>query len=237
MQSASPHPLVPCAPRLSPDAVAAASPSLQPVLRPKVASSYIAAGAVVKTTAIEHPIKLSARCELYKNTAVGRYTYLKHGSIVYPNTRVGRYCSIGREVHLGPHLHPTDFLSTHPFQFYAGEFKEDAPFQEVERVPFDMSARPTVIGHDVWIGTGAMVLQGVTVGHGAIIGGGSIVTKDVPPYAIVAGNPARLLRHRFDDETIRALLELEWWNRDFAALRSLPFNDIAACIRVLRETA
>ncbi|HVS51285.1 MAG TPA: CatB-related O-acetyltransferase [Opitutaceae bacterium] len=201
--------------------------------------SYLAPGAVVRdrTTGIEHPIKVCARAEIYKNTVVGRYTYLKPGAIIYPNTTVGRFCSIGRGVHIGPHTHPTNFLSTHPFQFYAGEFKEDAPYQDVRRVPFDMSARRTSVGHDVWIGTNAIVMPGVTIGHGAIVGAGSIVTHDVPPYAIVVGTPARVLRYRFEEETVAALLELEWWNLPLHELQALPFDDIASCLRQLKEKA
>jgi acetyltransferase-like isoleucine patch superfamily enzyme/protein-L-isoaspartate O-methyltransferase len=194
---------------------------------------HIADTAVVRDggKGIEYPIGLAPRAELYANCTVGRYTYLNHGSAVYPNTSVGRFCSIGCEVHIGPPNHPTSFLSTHPFQF-SSTYPAYAQFQHV---PFVASARHTTVGHDVWIGTHAIILQGVTVGHGAIIGAGAIVTRDVPPYAIVAGNPARLLRYRFDEQTIKDLLELAWWDRDLAAIRTLPFDDIAACIRQLRS--
>ncbi len=185
---------------------------------------------------IEHPIKLSARAELYRECTVGRYTYLKPGSAIYRHAKVGRFCSIGRDVHIGPHNHPLSFLSTHPFQFSAGEFPQDAFMQSVRRVEFDMTPRETVIGSDVWIGTHAIVLQGVQVGHGAVIGGGAVVTRDVPPYAIVGGNPARLIRYRFDEATIAGLLETAWWDRDLDLIRRLPFDDVEACLRILRES-
>ena len=84
------------------------------------------------------------------------------------------------------------------------------------------------IGHDVWIGRSAIVLAGVTVGDGSVIGAGSVVTKDVPPYAIVAGNPARLIRYRFDENVIQKLKEINWWNFSEARLKTFGgvFNDV-----------
>jgi lipopolysaccharide biosynthesis protein len=85
-----------------------------------------------------------------------------------------------------------------------------------------------VIGNDVWIGAGALLKRGITVGHGAVIGARALVTRDVPPYAIVAGSPARIIRYRFDEETIARLLSLAWWRFKFTDLHDLDPTDMQA---------
>jgi len=92
-----------------------------------------------------------------------------------------------------------------------------------------------VIGNDVWVGAAALVLKGVTVGDGAVIGAGSVVTKDVPPYAIVTGNPAQIIRYRFDDATIKRLLSSTWWNREPEFIATLPLGDVEACLKMLES--
>ena len=147
-------------------------------------------------------------------------------------TRIGRYCSIARYVELGAIGHPTDFLSTHPFQYSTYHYKGQPAWDAISRVPFDDLPGP-VIGHDVWIGAKAIVLRGVTVGHGAVIGSGAFVNKDVPPYAIVVGSPARVLRYRFDDAVIARLLASRWWDRPLSEVSHLPFGDIEATLDAL----
>ena len=108
--------------------------------------------------------------------------------------------------------------------FYAGRDSVKAKFSQHE-----LKAPGRVfIGHDVWVGRSAIVLPGVTVGHGAVIGAGSVVTKDVPPYAIVAGNPAKLIRFRFDQDTVGKLMLIQWWDWPDGRLCDLGavFNDI-----------
>jgi acetyltransferase-like isoleucine patch superfamily enzyme len=119
--------------------------------------------------------------------------------------KIGRYCSIGTNVtiFLGSE-HRTDWVSTYPFPFL---------WEEARLIKGHPSTKgDVVIGNDVWIGFGATILSGVTIGDGAAIGACSLVIREVPPYAIVAGNPARVVRHRFDEETIRKLLEIKWWD-------------------------
>jgi virginiamycin A acetyltransferase len=143
---------------------------------------------------------------------------------------LGKFCAIARGVRLlmNGGNHATDGLSTYPFFIFANGW-EDA------RRPSFPYKGDTVIGHDVWLGYDATLLPGVQVGSGAIIGAGSVVTKDVRPYAIVAGNPAREVRRRFDDATIDHLLTLAWWDwpadkitRNLKAITAGNFDEIDA---------
>lgn len=117
---------------------------------------------------------------------------------------IGSYCSIAMNVQifLGGHHH-SDWVTTYPFS---------AMLPNVRDIPVTSFSRGNVvIGNDVWLCSGAIVLSGVTIGDGAIVSAGALVTKDVPPYSIVAGNPARHVRWRFDEATRAALLEMAWW--------------------------
>ena len=142
------------------------------------------------------------------NASIGRYTYLQRNSMVTYAT-VGAFCSIAENVRIGATNHDLRRFTTHEITFnhHYGYIRErDLDFtQKLEK-------EMTVVGHDVWIGYGAIVMPGVKVGHGAVIGAGSIVTHDVPSYAIVVGNPAKIIRFRFDDETIQQLLRSKWWD-------------------------
>ena len=120
--------------------------------------------------------------------------------------RIGKFCSIAPDVRIvtgGGHR--VDWVSTFPFRVrfgLPGAWEDGHP----------QSRGPVVIENDVWIGQGARILSGVRVGNGAVVGAYAVVTKDVPDYAVVAGNPAQLIRHRFEPEVIRALLEIAWWD-------------------------
>ena len=143
---------------------------------------------------------------------VGRHTY-GHEQITVRSwsepaaLTIGSFCSIADrvEIFLGGN-HRTDWVTTFPFP----EFPDRWP--QAKRITGHPSTNgDVVIGDDVWIGSGATIMSGVTVGDGAVIAARSCVAGDVPPYAIVAGNPARVLRHRFDPETVERLLEIRWW--------------------------
>jgi acetyltransferase-like isoleucine patch superfamily enzyme len=125
--------------------------------------------------------------------------------------KIGKFCSIAARVTiaLGGN-HRSDLVTTYPFIAFVADWPE-AECLSGEDVAA-VSKGDVIIGNDVWIGYGVMILSGVTIGDGAVIGAGSVVTKDVEPYSIVAGNPARLIRKRFNDETIRKLLEIKWWD-------------------------
>ena len=132
---------------------------------------------------------------------------------------IGSFCSISAGVQIVAHAdHPLDLLSTYPFRTlmfgglasFGGLRNRDA-----------ITRGPVNIGHDVWIGQNAIVLSGVTVGTGAVIGAGAVVAKNVAPYSVVAGNPARHIRFRFSEVTIARLLASKWWELSDAALESL----------------
>jgi acetyltransferase-like isoleucine patch superfamily enzyme len=144
------------------------------------------------------------------------------------NLRIGKYCSFAANtvVMLGGD-HSTRNISTFPFGVLMGGVPDDA----------HAATRGDVeIGNDVWVARDAMILSGVKIGTGAVIGAASLVTKDVPPYAVVAGNPARIVRLRFSDEQIARLLRLEWWNWEDGAVKAhaplLLSNDIEEFLSV-----
>jgi acetyltransferase-like isoleucine patch superfamily enzyme len=146
------------------------------------------------------------------NFDIGDYTYGWPRVYTFGTTsklRVGKYCSIADRaiVLLSDGNHRSDWVSAYPFT----AFPEDYPdARDIQGHP--ASKGDVIIGNDVWIGHEAVIFSGVTIGDGAVIGARAVVTKDVDPYTIVAGNPARFVRKRFDDATIQRLLELQWWN-------------------------
>jgi acetyltransferase-like isoleucine patch superfamily enzyme len=138
-------------------------------------------------------------------------TYVAEGTSV-GFTEIGAFCSIGPNVSLGGlGWHPTDRLSTHP-AFYSSRLQAGTTFVKNNNgIDNETELQHTKVGNDVWIGAGCIILDGMTIGDGAIIAAGAVVTKDVPPYAIVGGVPAKIIRYRFDINTITALLKWRWW--------------------------
>ena len=150
--------------------------------------------------------------------SIGRNSYISEFSHISQNVTIGNFCSIGNLCTIGAHSHALDKLTTFPF---------------LELIK-DVSYKSTLIGSDVWIGSNSVVIAGVTIGHGAVIGAGSVVTKNVPPYAIFVGNPARLFRYRFKPEMISALLDTTWWDLPAAVIKGLPLHDPWACVEAIR---
>lgn len=149
-----------------------------------------------------------------KDSVVGGYTYIQNNCIL-EKCKIGSFCSLGDNVKVLSATHPTkDFVSTCPAFFSTvcqclTTFTDRNLFDEFRRV----QGYGCIIGNDVWIGSNVIILGGVTIGHGAIVAAGSIVNKDVPPYAIVAGIPAKIIRYRFDQYQIKRLLDNPWWNK------------------------
>ncbi|MHB1096000.1 MAG: CatB-related O-acetyltransferase [Gemmatimonadaceae bacterium] len=194
-----------------------------------------------------HPITGAERVAFLKNfitrptIEVGDYTYyddpagaerfeenvLYHFDFIGDRLVIGKFCSIAAGVRflMNGGNHHVATMSSYPFSIFGNGWEAAAP----ELWPYKGD---TCVGNDVWIGYGATILPGVTIGDGAVIGSLSVVTGDVPPYAIVGGNPARVIRHRFDDATIARLLELRWWNWDIERItrkvRAIAGTDLAA---------
>lgn len=148
---------------------------------------------------------------------------------------VGNYCSIAITATFICQEHPLDLPSTYPFRTQLWSRPPEPRGLNADAV----TRGPIVLGHDVWIGHAAIVLSGVTIGTGAVIAAGTIVTKDVPPYGVVAGNPARLLKYRFSQELVQELLASKWWELDEDELegleRHLYETDVGAFLRAVKE--
>lgn len=164
-----------------------------------------------------------------ENSSLGYGSYIGDNSILF-GCKIGRYCSIAQKVERICGTHPTDYVSTHP-AFYSS--KHPCGFSYVSTTKFNEykyaeEKYGVVIGNDVWLGTGSKLMDGIRIGDGAIVAAGALVTKDVPPYAIVGGVPAKIIRYRFSDDQIRRLLEIKWWERDAEWIRTHAdqFEDI-----------
>ncbi|MEM8949549.1 MAG: DapH/DapD/GlmU-related protein [Pseudomonadota bacterium] len=141
-------------------------------------------------------------------TTMGAYSYVVNDSdIIYSD--IGKFCSIAAHVRINPGNHPTWRASQHHFQYRAASY--DLGEDETEFFDWRRGHKVT-IGHDVWIGHGAVLLAGVTVGNGSVIGAGAVVSKNVEPYTIAAGVPAKPIRQRFDHDIAEALETLSWWH-------------------------
>lgn len=159
-----------------------------------------------------------------QDSTIGKCSSIGSMSAVYDST-IGNFCSIARECYIGGARHPLDWVST------SGCFYLKSNFTGVCYHESDFNWHSSVrIGNDVWLGVRVIVLGGVTIGDGAVIGAGSVVTKNVGPYEIWAGNPARLIRKRFDEATIEMLLKTKWWDWDDDTLKKkgalFPHTDL-----------
>ena len=158
----------------------------------------------IRNSVIDRTSTVESGCNIV-SVNMDRYSFCGYDCEIV-NADIGAFCSIANDVKIGGAMHPIEWASTSPV-FYKGRDSVAKKFSEYDR-PKD---NRTIIGNDVWIGSGAFIKQGATIGDGAVIGMGAVVTKDVPPYAIVGGNPAKLIRMRFDDTIIKRMIQSEWW--------------------------
>lgn len=179
---------------------------LQNIIRlPKRFFSKVSILALLSDSEVDDTAAICAGARFYRSR-LGRYSYVGRTTFI-TNTTIGNFCSIAGNCNIGGTGHPLNWVSTSSvFHKWENILKKNFARHE-----YDIFQQ-TTIGNDVWIATNAMIRAGVTIGDGAVIGMGAIVTKDVGPYEIWAGNPARLVRKRFDEETIRRLSKTQWWN-------------------------
>ena len=163
-------------------------------------------------------VRIYAGCQIY-NSSIGDFSYCSYQTFMN-NVEVGKFCSIAANVVIGVAEHPTSWVSMSPLFEDVSNSGTRTRFAREKLPPI----KRTCIGNDVWIGTGAFIKQGVIVGNGAVIGAMSVVTKDVPPYAIVGGSPAKILKYRFSEDIIERLNTSEWWNLNDDILRKVGNN-------------
>lgn len=157
--------------------------------------------------------------------SLGDLTFIGNNSSIN-DTIIGKYCCIASDVLIGLGKHPSkDFVSSHPV-FYSTRCQAQIAFADKN---YFKEYSETIIGNDVWIGARAIIVGGIRVGNGAIIAAGAVVTKDVPPYAIVGGVPAKIIKYRFSEQDIALLMGMKWWDSDIEYLTKnyLLFHDIA----------
>ncbi len=148
---------------------------------------------------------------------IGSYTYINVNALIQ-NTRIGNYCSIAQNVAIGLGAHPLNLFSSSPI-FY--KVKNALKISLVEKDYNFNESLPIIIGNDVWIGSRVIIMDNVHIGHGAVIAAGAVVTKDVPPYAIVAGIPAKVIKYRFPIGVQKKLIESKWWELDAAEVYAM----------------
>ena len=179
----------------------------------------------------EGMVSASSDTDFY-NCKIGKFSYF-NGLNMVRNCEIGRYCLIAHGAHIGLTSHPIKkFVSTHPF-FYKNDGNEIFKSFGYADKNYFREETSTKIGNDVWIGTNALIKSGLKIGDGAVIGAGAIVTKDVEPYAIVAGVPAKLIGYRFTEPQIKFLLKFRWWEKPDTWLKEnwRDFLDIETLIK------
>ncbi len=155
------------------------------------------------------------RFVVLRKCVVSDYTYIGYNTNIY-HASIGKFCSISKDVCIGLPAHPTKFISTSPIFV---NIINGTGYSWSKEDLFNSVPEKVIIGNDVWIGMKSTIMGGVTVGNGAIIAAHSVVTKDVPPYAIVGGVPAKIIKYRFDNEIIESLQKSAWWNHSEKSLQ------------------
>ena len=200
---------------------------------------HISQSSVVSNTQFEGKNAIAGGA-IVNNCYMGLGSYIaKHSNII--NTRIGRFCSIADNVNTIIGNHPIHFVTTHPSFYYdttsqiGYTFHKGKPLYDcIFKFPEGENRYQIVIGNDVWIGSHVLLLSGIKIGDGAVIAAGAVVTKDVQPYTVVGGVPAKIIRYRFSQDIIEQSLNICWWNLPHEEIRKLPFNNINKCLELLK---
>lgn len=158
---------------------------------------------------IEDGAVIHMPCVHFNDSTIGRGSYVGRNAAI-SMTDIGRFCSIGPNLVCGWGIHPLHGISTSPC-FYSTHKSARKTYSPVDKVE---ERKKITIGNDVFIGMNVSILDGVTIGNGAVIGAGAVVNRDIPPYAIAVGVPARVVKYRFSPEVITKLEEIKWWDWD-----------------------
>lgn len=180
---------------------------------PRVGVSIIGDFSLVKESVLGNHIRID-RNNFVTLSTIGDYSYTGRFDMIF-RSKIGKFTSISYGVTIGPPEHNYRRLTQHPFILKS----EYGIFNENEIIDNDELNEDLIIGNDVWIGCNSTILRGVEIGDGAIVGANSVVTKDVPPYAIVVGCPANIIKYRFNRDQIKKLLEIKWWEWDIETIR------------------
>lgn len=174
--------------------------------------------AIISSNAIVDKTAYIYRGVKAKESKIGAYSYVAANTDI-ENAEIGKFCSIADNCRIGMSGHPLQYISTSPI---FTEKRNALQLCWIEKDFFEHKSldERVIIGNDVWIGSHVLIKGGVHIGNGACVAAGAVVVKDVPPYAIVGGVPAKVIRYRFSPEVIGKLLELEWWNFDESKLKN-----------------
>jgi virginiamycin A acetyltransferase len=171
-----------------------------------LADSSIGDNSRVDYSKINEKVRIDRNNQIYKSS-LSNFTYTGMNTVIM-HAEIGAFTSISWNVSIGGAEHDYSRMTQHSFLYNS----VDSIRPDEESEAYDRFINPIVIGNDVWVAAGAVITRGVTIGDGAVIGANSVVTKDVPPYAIVAGSPAKVIKYRFPPEVIDLLLNIKWWN-------------------------
>jgi len=186
----------------------------------------------------EGPAGIGENCQVGPDVTIGRYFSLNEDCYV-ARAKIGRFTSFGARTAINPFQHPTDWLSIHEFQYHPSPDAYDwyPEWHDIVKQSRESLFKQVMIGNDVWSGWHVLIMGDLKIGDGAILAAGSVITRDVEPYAIMGGVPARLIRYRFSEKIIERLLAVKWWDLPVRLLSGLPFHDIENCLSQIEDIA
>ncbi|CAH1225188.1 2,3,4,5-tetrahydropyridine-2,6-dicarboxylate N-acetyltransferase [Paenibacillus auburnensis] len=180
-------------------------------LKMKFRSCKIYSFRIAKNVEMGKSVIIMNNAVVHKNCKISDYSYINSNTFL-GYAEIGKFSSVGCNCQIGVPIHPSNYISTSPFTYGPNNLFDVPSFYEEFQTK-------TIIGNDCWIGSNVVIMQGVRIGDGAIVGAGSVVTKDVPPYSVVAGIPSKFIKLRFNQEKIDALMDLKWWEKDIEKIK------------------